>query len=185
MSQRSKLKEALCEIGSREDVDIDLAETALMLAALDRPETSTAAYRGHLAELAGKIAAQADATSSVAMQIAALRKVLVTKFGYEGDAETYDDMRNANLMHVIDRRKGLPVALGILYLHAARAYGSHISGLSFPSHFLLRIEARGQRAIFDPFHGGRVDEPAGLAATSQGPARLRRGNCAASLRAGG
>lgn len=162
MSQRSKLMQALCEIGSREDASIDLADTALVLAALDRPDVKTAPYRDHLAALARETSAAIDATSSVAMQIAALRKILATEFGYEGDAETYDDMHNANLMHVIDRRKGLPVALGILYLHAARACGSHIFGLSFPSHFMLRIEARGQRAIFDPFHGGRVMSPRDL-----------------------
>lgn len=156
MSQRLQLMEALGEIGSRDDADVDLAETALMLAALDRPDTDIAPYRDHLADLAEKAHAANGAGASIAMQISALRKLLATEFGYEGDAETYEDMHNANLMYVIDRRKGLPVALGILYLHAARACGSSIFGLNFPSHFLLRIEARGQRAIFDPFNGGRV-----------------------------
>ena len=45
-------------------------------------------------------------------------------FRYRGDEETYDDLDNANLMRVIERRKGLPVALGILYLYAARSQGS-------------------------------------------------------------
>lgn len=148
--------EALCEIGARVDADIDLADTALILAALDRPGVDTAPYRDHLHDVAEKAKASVDASSSVGMQISALRKMLSGAFGYEGDAETYEDMHNANLMHVIDRRKGLPVALGIVYLHAARACGSRVVGLNFPSHFLLRIEARGQRAIFDPFHGGRV-----------------------------
>ncbi len=156
MSQRSKLKKALREIGSRDDADIDLAETALMLAALDRPDTDIGPYRDHLSVLAAKASALVGPSASVAMQISALRKLLAGEHGYEGDAETYEDMHNANLMYVIDRRKGLPVALGILYLHVARACGARVFGLNFPSHFLLRIEARGQRAIFDPFHGGRV-----------------------------
>jgi len=156
VSQRLKLMEALCEIGSRNDDDIDLADTALMLAALDWPGTDITPYRDHLAELAEGAVDAVDASSSVAMQISALSKVLAVEYRYEGDSETYEDMHNASLMHVIDRRKGLPVAIGILYLHAGRACGSQVVGLNFPSHFLLRIEARGQRAIFDPFHGGRV-----------------------------
>ena len=59
-------------------------------------------------------------------------------------------------MHVLERRRGLPVALGILWLHAGRAYGADISGLAFPSHFLVRLAARGQRSILDVFGGGRV-----------------------------
>src|SRR3546814_19245031 len=59
-------------------------------------------------------------------------------------------------MRVIDRRKGLPVALGILYMHAARAQGWPAVGLNFPGHFLLRLERHGERAILDPFNEGRV-----------------------------
>ncbi len=33
---------------------------------------------------------------------------------YHGDTLTCHDLQNANPMRVIDRRKGLPVALGIL-----------------------------------------------------------------------
>jgi regulator of sirC expression with transglutaminase-like and TPR domain len=75
--------------------------------------------------------------------------------GYAGDTLTYEDPQNANLMRVIDRRKGLPVALGILYLHAARAQGWDAAGLSFPGHFLVRLERGPVRVIVDPFNGGR------------------------------
>src|SRR5205085_5780046 len=67
-----------------------------------------------------------------------------------------------NLMRVVDRRKGLPVALGILYLHAARAQGWDAVGLGFPGHFLIRLTERAERLILDPFHGGRICDAAGL-----------------------
>lgn len=148
--------EQLQVVGMQADEDIDLAVAALLLAAVDRPEVGLEPYRRYLAELAEDAAAAADSGTSVAMQATALRAVLVDHHGYHGDEETYDDLRNANLLHVIDRRQGLPVALGILYLHAARAYGGRAVGLNFPSHFMIRLEARGQRAIIDPFHDGRV-----------------------------
>ena len=59
-------------------------------------------------------------------------------------------------MRVIDRRKGLPVALGILYIHAGRAQGWDVAGLGFPGHFLIRLERDGERLILDPFNEGRV-----------------------------
>ena len=62
----------------------------------------------------------------------ALNDIILLKHGYSGDELTYDDLQNANLMRVIDRRKGLPVALGILYLHAARAQGWDRSVSAFP-----------------------------------------------------
>ena len=71
-------------------------------------------------------------------------------------------MQNANLMRVVDRRKGLPVALGILYLHAARAQGWDSIGLAFPGHFLIRLSDGPERLILDPFHGGRICDAASL-----------------------
>lgn len=88
-----------------------------------------------------------------------LSDVLVNTFHYTGDEDTYDDLDNANLMRVIDRRKGLPVTLGILFLTAARAQGWGAAGLNFPGHFLVRLESRdGRRVILDPFHSGRIME---------------------------
>jgi regulator of sirC expression with transglutaminase-like and TPR domain len=101
----------------------------------------------------------------------------VNQYGYRGDSETYDDLQNANLMRVIDRRKGLPVALGVLYLHAARAQGLMAMGLNFPGHFYIRLDMGGERVILDPFHGGAVREAAELRAqlkqASGGDAELR------------
>ncbi|HEY9548952.1 MAG TPA: transglutaminase-like domain-containing protein, partial [Kiloniellaceae bacterium] len=65
---------------------------------------------------------------------------------------------------VIDRRRGLPVALGILYLHGARAQGWPICGLNFPGHFLLRLDLGAERTIIDPFNGGETRDAAALRA---------------------
>ncbi|HAI32571.1 MAG TPA: hypothetical protein DCM48_24150, partial [Thalassospira sp.] len=70
---------------------------------------------------------------------------------------------NADLMQVIERKRGLPVALGMLYIHAARRCGIAVTGIDFPGHFLLRVQANGKRKMIDPFHG----------AISLGPAELR------------
>jgi len=135
---------------------VNIVEIAFVLGALDRPDTDLSPYRQHVNSIVQDVSAQTNSTASVAQQSEALQRSLAGKFGYRGDNENYDDMRNANILHVIDRRSGLPVALGILYIHAARAYGADVAGLSFPSHFLIRLTARGQRVIIDPFHGGRT-----------------------------
>jgi len=138
---------------------LPLAQAALALAALDRPRVDLARYHHHLAALVDEVGAAASRTSD---RIEALNSVLIGRYGYAGDTLTYDDLQNANLMRVVDRRKGLPVALGILYIHAGRAQGWDIAGLAFPGHFMVRLEADGRRRIIDPFHQGRVREAAEL-----------------------
>jgi regulator of sirC expression with transglutaminase-like and TPR domain len=112
--------------------------------------------------LARDAADLARRVSGLAGRVATLNDVILGKYGYQGDTLTYDDLQNASLMRVIDRRKGLPVALGILFIHTARAQGWEIAGLAFPGHFLVRLELDGERAILDPFNGGGVLDAAAL-----------------------
>ena len=102
------------------------------------------------------------AGGDLAARARALNEIILLKHGYSGDELTYDDVQNANLIRVVDRRKGLPVALGILYLHAARAQGWDSVGLAFPGHFLIRLSDGPERLIIDPFHGGRICDAASL-----------------------
>lgn len=154
----------LAGFGTVTDAEIDLAEAALVLAALDRPGHSLEAYRVHLAELGSFLARERPLPTAAHERAAILSATLSGHFGYAGDSETYDDMANANLMQVIDRRRGLPVALGILYIHLARSIGWSAEGVNFPGHFLVRISGSGGSALLDPFAGGRVIEKEDLRA---------------------
>ncbi|MBT5413277.1 MAG: hypothetical protein HOK81_01620, partial [Rhodospirillaceae bacterium] len=142
---------------------IEIAEGALALAALDRPRVPFGRYRAHLEELADGLRVAAEGAADLDGRVAALADTVYRLHGYAGDDKTYDDLQNANLMRVIDRRKGLPVALAILCLHAGRAAGWDMAGLGFPGHFLIRLDHEGERAILDPFHG----------CLRQGPGELR------------
>lgn len=150
---------ALRRIGAAPHAPFGIADAALALAVLDRPQVPLDRYRRHLDELAEDVMGRAPAGAGPADKVAALNDVLIDTHGYAGDQLNYDDLQNANLIRVIDRRKGLPVALGILYIHAARAQGWAMSGLAFPGHFLLRLDDGGGRLVLDPFHGGAVRAP--------------------------
>jgi regulator of sirC expression with transglutaminase-like and TPR domain len=133
-----------------------IAEAALMLSLLDRPQTPLAPYRAHLDEIAHFARQDAAHAGSAGDMACALSALLAGRYGYDGDHLTYDDPQNADLMSVIDRRRGLPVALGILYMHAARAGGGRADGLNSPGHFLLRLSFAGSEALIDPFNGGSL-----------------------------
>ncbi len=166
-------RDLLARYGAAADEAIDLAEAALALAALTHHPAEGARaqdaehladYRDHLQEICRDVSEVVGGRDAPALAECAhaLSAVLADRHGYRGDEETYDDLANANLMRVIDRRRGLPVSLGILYLHAARAQGWAAEGLNFPGHFLIRLEAAGDRVILDPFNAGQVRTTADL-----------------------
>jgi regulator of sirC expression with transglutaminase-like and TPR domain len=137
---------------------VDIAQAALMLAALDHSGLPLEPARAHLAGIAEAMAAQGPMILRVGDGARALSTQLSTRLGYDGDRFSYDDPRNADLIQVIERRLGLPVTLGILYMHAARAAGMAATGLNTQSHFLVRIGHRHDDVTIDPFNGGAILE---------------------------
>jgi regulator of sirC expression with transglutaminase-like and TPR domain len=156
----------LRSVGQTDDLTIDIAPAALAFATLARPEAGEARYEQHLKTLADDLGAAIKGRSeSLDARVHALRSVLIEQHGYRGDRESYDDLRNADLAHVIDRRRGLPVALAILWIHAGRAQGWTMTGLNFPAHFLIRLDGGTLgSAIVDPFNDGRTLDPQELRA---------------------
>ncbi len=147
---------ALEAIGQLPDTEIDIADAALQLARVDAPDADWTEARAHLSELARQavaLAANIDA-DDLANRAIALSGLLGGRYGYTGDADTYDDLANANLIQVIKRRRGLPVALGIIWLHTARAAGWNGHGVDFPAHFLVALEGKSAQVVLDVFHGG-------------------------------
>ena len=146
----------LLRVGRAGEGPHDIATAALMLAALDHPEKKLAPYLAHLADLSNAARAETAFTHDAETAALALGQLLTARFGYDSDRTAYDDPDSADLMMVIERRRGLPVALGILYMHAARAAQIDAHGLHAPGHFLLKIAVKGSEAFVDPFAGGAI-----------------------------
>ncbi len=159
----NKVRAALEAIGQLPDPEIAIADAALQLARADLPDADPEASRAHLSVLAHESVALAGTTApdDVVGQAVGLARLLGEVHGYVGDSRTYDDLDNANLIRVIERRRGLPVALGVLWLHCARAAGWGCHGVDFPGHFLLALAHDGTQLVLDVFNGGApVDAPA-------------------------
>lgn len=144
----------LLRLGQSGEGPHDIAFAALMLAALDHPEKKLAFYRAHLSELADAARKEARFVRDAEEAARAIGTVVAGRYGYDGERMHYDEPSNADLISVIDRRRGLPVTLGILYIHAGRAAGMDARGLFAPGHFLLKLSVKGSEALIDPFNGG-------------------------------
>lgn len=144
---------ALDAIGLLPDTEIDLAGAALQLARVDAPEADWQAAQAVLSAIARGAAGLAGVIR-LADRAEALAELLAARHGFQGDADTYDDLANANLIQVIERRRGLPVALGVIWLHAARAAGWEANGVDFPAHFMVALQGKSTQLVLDVFHGG-------------------------------
>lgn len=86
--------------------------------------------------------------------------------GLRGDVVGYADPANSFLDQVLERRRGIPITLGVLAVAIGRRTGVPLVGVGMPGHFLVRHEDQ-PRVLLDCFDGGR---------------RLTSGDCEAIVR---
>ena len=162
------LENQLAKMGTIPDDEIPLAETAFLLSSAYQSGIDLARYRHHLDKIVEEVGdrykalIEAGAKDNAETKLAALKHIISDQYNYTGDKDQYDDLQNADLVRVIDRRKGLPIALALITLHASKGQGWNMEGLNFPGHFLLRIEDGPQRLITDPFSGFQIMQAADL-----------------------
>src|SRR4051812_622501 len=130
-----------------------LAEACLLIAEDAYENLDVNHYLAEIERMAARLRGrltQADAEE----KIIGLNQFLFDDLGFTGNVEDYYDPRNSYLNEVIDRRRGIPISLSILYMEIGRKIGLPLEGISFPGHFLVRLALRRSTLVLDPFSGG-------------------------------
>lgn len=155
---REEAERVLTEAGKSGDAGFPLFDAAVACAIHDLPERDVNGAVELMEEGVGHLGDQLNLVSAEE----ALAETLSGHLRLTGDLLTYDSLDNADILSVCTRRRGLPVALGVIYLHVARQCGLQVAGVDFPGHFLLRIETAEGPLALDPFSEGRVVLPSEL-----------------------
>jgi regulator of sirC expression with transglutaminase-like and TPR domain len=155
---RDMAEQVLKAAGATRDEDFPLFEASLACALHESPDRDPSPARALAAEASERLAARLQQESPEE----ALAETMAGDLRLIGDLMTYEDPDNTDMIAVCARRRGLPVALGVLYLDAARRCGLPVWGVDFPGHFLLRIETDEGPLALDPFSEGRVVLPSEL-----------------------
>jgi regulator of sirC expression with transglutaminase-like and TPR domain len=148
--QISKSRQRLFDALDADPPRLDLV--ALAIASIEFPELDPDPSTRLLDSYAARVAAIA---SQGVPSLQALRHVLGKEEAFRGDSEDYHSPHNSFLHIVLERRRGLPITLSIVYLEVARRAGIHLFGVSLPGHFVVATEMEGRKVVMDPFNGGQ------------------------------
>jgi regulator of sirC expression with transglutaminase-like and TPR domain len=148
----------------REDRDIDLAQACLLIAQDPYPALDVGRYMDEIERMARRLSAGLPQGRDLEERIVALNEFLFGELGFHGNARDYYDPRNSYLNDVLERRTGIPITLSVLYMELGRRLGLAVEGVSFPGHFLVRVQLRGGTMVLDPFLGGAPQSEAELRA---------------------
>ncbi|MFF7730982.1 tetratricopeptide repeat protein [Streptomyces sp. NPDC008001] len=95
----------------------------------------------------------------------ALAELLGERCGFHGSPADYRRLESSLLTEVLQRRRGLPIMLSVVWMEVARRAGAPVYGVALPGHFVVGFgEPYGRHVLADPFDGGRIlsEEEAGL-----------------------
>ncbi len=84
-----------------------------------------------------------------------ITETMFDSLGFRGNEEDYYDPRNSYLNEVIDRRKGIPITMSVVFMALCRRVGLQAEGIGFPGHFLVQVGGEGG-AFVDVFNEGHV-----------------------------
>ena len=136
------------------DETINLAEAALTIASEEYRDLDISAYLARLDEMAATLKRRLRADISQADTIIALNRFLFEELGFSGNAADYYDPRNSFLNEVLDRKRGIPITLAVVYIEIGRRIGLPVQGVSFPAHFLVKCQLREGTVVLDPYAKG-------------------------------
>src|SRR5436190_4923220 len=148
----------LAEAGAAPDGEFPLLEAAIACAIHEEPARDAQVARDMGQTAVDRLAQRLKRESPEE----ALAETMAGELGLGGELFRAEDLSNADVIAVAERRRGLAVTLGVFYLHAARRCGLTVQGVDFPGHFLLRIETEEGPLALDPFSEGRVVLPSEL-----------------------
>ena len=164
---RARAEDAWGRFLSRQGEGIDLEEGAWLFARTRYPDAPVEAYRAQLDEWAERLREEmGDATTGSAM-LQRINGLLFGELGFRGNDDHYYDPGNSYLNLVMDRRKGIPITMGVVYLLLSRRLSLPVTGIGMPGHFLCRYQTPREEHYIDAFHQGRL---------------LTRADCVARLR---
>lgn len=141
-----------------EDFDgIELVEGALLLNQAINPETDVAWVKLELDRLLNEAEVTLVNESDQKQKFESLLRLFYREWNFKGDREAYFDSSNAFIDQVLQRRRGIPVSLGALFMYFGRKLGFDLEGVTFPTQFLIQLNWYGETPLYiDPFSGEYV-----------------------------
>lgn len=151
------------EFAGQPDSQLDVVTGALLVARDAHPTLDVETERERVVSLARPLLGRGLESKTPVQQALALADLLFQREGFRGNVDDYYHPSNSYLNEVMASRRGIPISLSLIYCEVAQRLGIDARGVSFPGHFLVRIE--GATPVFvDPFDRGALLDRRGITA---------------------
>ncbi len=135
-------------------LNYELESGAILLARTINPGLDVGACCTELDRIAQRCRELIAEPASPREQCRVINRVLFHEWSFHGNVEHYTDPQNSFLDQVLERRKGIPISLSILYLLVAERLGLELEPVGLPGHFVVGCFTESEPFFVDPFDQG-------------------------------
>ena len=136
-----------------DDATFAVLEVAVAVAQDDDPALDAQGVLAHIDALADRLKRRIPADAAPLQRLRLVNQYFFQELGFAGNVNDYHDRCNSYLSEVLRTRRGIPITLAMLYIELASQVGLRASGVSFPGHFLVKLQLPRGEVIVDPFTG--------------------------------
>ena len=135
------------------DEHFPLLEAAVSLAQDEYPELDVQQVLGDVDQLLARLKRRVPPDAPAMQRLRALNQFFFQDLNFGGNVNDYYDPDNSFVHVLLKTRRGIPITLAVLWLELAQGMDLHARGLSFPGHFMVKVNLPKGQVVIDPFTG--------------------------------
>jgi regulator of sirC expression with transglutaminase-like and TPR domain len=135
---------------------IDIEKALFLLARYHDPRLDPRPWQARLDALAREVWSRTRGIEEPLDRAQIMVDYLATEVGFASVKGDFHHPDNVHLHRVIERRRGMPLALCAIYMFVGRRAGISTACVPLPGLVMLRLHGRDKSRIVDPYNRGQV-----------------------------
>ena len=135
------------------DEDFPLLEAAISLAQDEYPELSVQQVLSDVDQLLARLLRRLSADAGPLQRLRTLNQFMYRDLNFAGNFNHFNDPDNSYVHIVLETRLAIPISLAVIWLELAQGIGLAARGISFPGHFLVKVNLSEGQVVINPLTG--------------------------------
>jgi regulator of sirC expression with transglutaminase-like and TPR domain len=142
------------------DGEFALFEAAVSLGQDEYPELDVQSVLSEVDQLLARVRRRIAADAGPVQKLRVLNRFFFHDLGFGGNPNDFYDPDNSLIHRLLQTRRGIPVALAVLWMELAQGLGLAVRGVGFPGHFLVKVNLPMGQVVIDPMDGQSLSREA-------------------------
>ncbi|MGB0882826.1 MAG: transglutaminase-like domain-containing protein [Vicingaceae bacterium] len=136
------------ELSNWKHSERDLIEGATIVAKYQYPDIENEDIKDFIKKITQDVWLELNDNLTALEKVKVINSVIFDNYGFYGNTKNINSPKNSYINNVIERKKGNPITLGIIYLAVCSNLNVPVYGVDIPAHFILAYAETPEDVLF-------------------------------------